>query len=79
MISLNANLSKFQFIVLGINNISLLSLIVTNEFVPCSGEVELLGKTMLIKLKLKNTSTTYIRKYLLKFIPLKEDISYLKR
>ena len=71
MHSLNANSSKFQFMVLGMNNISLLSLIVTNEFVPCSGEVELLGKTMLIKLKLKNISTTYIRKYLLRFMPFK--------
>ena len=54
MHSLKANLSKFQFLVLRVNNISLLSLVVTNKFILCSGKVELLGKTMLIKLNLLN-------------------------
>ena len=54
MHSLKANLSKFQFLVLRVNNISLLSLIVTNKFILCSGKVELMGKTMLIKLNLLN-------------------------
>ena len=67
---LQYNPSKFQFMVLGVDNMAFLDLNLTGKIIPCSSEVKWLGITIdsLVNLDLRKTSRTSVRKHLLNSI-----------
>ena len=71
---LKYNPGKFQFMVLGVDNMAFLDLNVTGKIIPCSSEVKLLVITIdsLVNLDLRKTSRTSVRKHLLNSMPFGE-------